>query len=285
MKIIITGSEGQLGKTFRDLFSEKEAIEVGFIDLNEVDLCDERAVLEFFRNNECDIVINCAGYTAVDQAETDYANAMAGNVKLVENLAKAALENDFRIVHFSTDYVFDGEGKRPYKENNNTAPATVYGLSKLRGEQLLLKMLPDAIVIRTSWLYSGYGKNFFLTMKRKALSGEEVRVVNDQWGTPTNAADLASAVLNIIESARWTPGVYHYSNEGCITWYDFARKIYKGLGAVTELVKPIATEDYPSKAVRPKYSVLDKTKIKDTFSLEVPYWEVSLDNLLKDGFD
>lgn len=275
--VVVTGGDGQLGRTLKDVLGKDPRLEPLFIDKAELDICEKADVERYFESNKADIIINCAAYTAVDKAEEETESAHKINCEGVLNLALAAKRHGIRMVQISTDYVFSGDKGEPYKETDETKPATVYGKTKREGEEKLLEHLPDAIIIRTSWLYSRYGKNFMLTMRERALGGREARVVNDQTGAPTNAMDLAKVLLEIIVSKNWEPGIYHYSNGGCTSWFDFARKIYAKYGADPNLVTPVSTEEYGAKAKRPLNSCLDTTKIKETFKIEIPDWEDSLD--------
>ena len=274
MKLLVTGGKGQLGQSLREIIRQRN-VEAEFIDIEELDLTDKTSLESYFQNQKPDILINCAAYTAVDRAEGEPEKAEAINVKAVENLAIAARKNNFKIIHISTDYVFDGEKKDGYVESDIPNPQTVYGLTKLKGEEKLKEILRDAIIVRTAWLYSNYGRNFFLTMRAKALKEERVNVVGDQTGSPTNADDLASTILNIILSGKWEAGTYHYSNGGKTTWYEFTREIYRLSGANPDLVSMISSMEYKSAARRPANSLLDKTKIIETFGIEIPYWKDS----------
>lgn len=262
-KLVITGGNGQLGRSIRDSIIKYPNLKGVFIDVETLDLTDANAVKEYFESNPFDFVVNCAAYTAVDKAETDAGAAEAINVRAVRNIAIAAVKNGFRVMHISTDYVFDGESSTPYKETDTTNPQTVYGQTKLQGERELIRHAPESMVIRTAWLYSNYGKNFFLTMKAKALAGEKVRVVADQRGCPTEASSLADVILRVIAEDKWHPGIYHFTGREEMSWYDFTRDIYKMVGADPELVSAITTSEFPALAKRPKYSVLDNTKIRN----------------------
>lgn len=283
--IVVTGALGQLGKSLRDILEKRSDISFQGIDRDDVDLTSEAATREFFAMHSCDVVINCAAYTAVDKAETEREKAAAVNISAVGHIASCAKELGFRIIHVSTDYVFPGDADIPYKEADQTGPTTYYGESKLKGEQLLQSIVPEAVVVRTAWLYSGYGKNFFLTMREKALNGECVRVVADQTGSPTLATDLAQALVTVATVPEWAPGIYHFTNEGTTTWYEFTREIYAALGADTNLVTPIRSDEFNCLAKRPHYSVLDKEKIKTTFGLEIPNWKDSLKQLINNGIE
>ena len=280
MKLIITGGNGQLGMSLRELLESREDIDATFIDIEDLDLTNRNDVCQYFKKYQCDILVNCAAYTAVDKAESEIDKAESVNIKAVRNIAEAAVDNSFKIIHISTDYVFDGEKESAYEETDIPNPKTIYGKTKLEGEKILLSILPEAIIIRTAWLYSLYGKNFFLTMKGKAMRRETARVVDDQIGSPTNAEDLACTIIQIIYSKDWKPGIFHFSNLGETTWFDFTREIYKLYGADENLISPIKTSELNSPAQRPKYSILDKTKIKKTYKIEIPFWEESIKKIV-----
>lgn len=277
--ILITGANGQLGCELQHLIPLYPQFRFFPTDVDTLDLCDKGAIESFIEKNRIDYIINCAAYTAVDKAEDDMALCYRINRDAVQNLAEAAC-GKAKVIHISTDYVFDGTSDRPLREADKTNPQSVYGKSKLEGEQILLQIAPDSIIIRTAWLYSSFGNNFVKTMIRLGKEKESLNVVSDQSGTPTYAADLAKAVLDIIEesgkSHSFQSGIYHYSNEGVCSWYDFCLKIHELAGIKTCKVHPVSTAGYPTKAVRPAYSVLDKTKIKETFHLKIPHWEESL---------
>jgi len=277
--ILITGAKGQLGSELQELIPLYPQYRFFPTDIDTLDLCDKEAIESFLDTNCINYIVNCAAYTAVDKAEDDSALCYLINRDAVRNLAEAAC-GKAKIIHISTDYVFDGASKRPLRETDETNPQSVYGKSKLEGEQVLLKTAPESIIIRTAWLYSSFGNNFVKTMIRLGKEKESLNVVSDQTGTPTNAADLAKAILQIIEESEksnvFQAGIYHYSNEGVCTWYDFCLKIHELAGINTCKVNPVSTAEYPTKAVRPQYSVLDKSKIKETFHLVIPQWEESL---------
>jgi dTDP-4-dehydrorhamnose reductase len=283
-KILITGANGQLGSELQELASGYPQFEFFLTDVDTLNLCDKAETESFFAGNPVDYVINCAAYTAVDKAEDDVEICYKVNRDAVQNLAESA-QKQTRIIHISTDYVFDGTGKIPLKESDRTNPQSVYGNSKLAGEQILMKIKPESIVIRTAWLYSSFGNNFVKTMIRLGKERDSLNVVSDQTGTPTYAADLAKAILDVIlwseENNIFPAGVYHYSNEGICSWYDFTLKIHELAGIAAGKVHPIPTSAYPTKAKRPMYSVLDKTKIKSTFQITVPAWEESLERMMK----
>jgi dTDP-4-dehydrorhamnose reductase len=281
MNILITGSKGQLGSEFRTLAGNYPEHNFDFTDIEELDLTDFEAVREYFRNHHFDYCVNCAGYTAVDQAEDEPDKAFLLNADAVGNLAKVCKDNGVRLIHISTDYVFDGTATKPYKEEDPLSPQSVYGASKLKGEQLIAANTDDAFIIRTAWLCSVYGKNFVKTIIKLAGERSELNVVNDQWGSPTFTEDLARAILKIIISKPEDKGVriYHYSSEGKLNWYIFAVEIVK-MSGLTCRINPVSTGAYPTKAKRPAYSVLDKSKIKRDFGVEVPDWKTSLQKLI-----
>jgi dTDP-4-dehydrorhamnose reductase len=278
--ILITGANGQLGCELQKLIPLYPQFRFFPTDVDTLDLCDKEATESFLKKNRVDYIVNCAAYTAVDKAEDDIELCYRINCAAVRNLAEASCGKT-KIIHLSTDYVFDGTSGKPLQETDKTNPQSVYGKSKLEGEQILLKIAPDSIIIRTAWLYSSFGSNFVKTMIRLGKEKESLTVVNDQFGTPTYAVDLARAVLQIIEESEkrntFQSGIYHYSNEGACSWYDFCLKIHELAGITTCKVYPVSTAGYPTRAVRPVYSVLDKTKIKETFQLTIPHWEESLE--------
>jgi dTDP-4-dehydrorhamnose reductase len=279
MKILVTGSNGQLGQTIRDKAIDFTGFNWIFTDIEQLNITSESETDSFFAANKPDILINCAAYTAVDRAEDDRENAFLVNSLAPKLLAEACKKYNAKIIHTSTDYVFDGSSTIPYAENDQVNPTSVYGLSKLDGEQKVLITLPDSIIIRTSWLYSEYGSNFVKTMIRLANEKEFLNVVNDQRGTPTYAGDLASAILEICnqysESQTWKAGIYHFSNLGECTWFDFANEILKLKGIKTPVL-PVSSDKFPSKVKRPQYSVLDKSKIIKEYKIKIPHWEDSL---------
>ena len=281
--ILITGANGQLGRELQELIPLYPHYRFFPTDIDTLDLCNKEAVARFLDKNRIDYIINCAAYTAVDKAEDDIDLCYRINRDAVRNLAEAAGEKA-KIIHISTDYVFDGTSQRPLRETDETNPQSVYGKSKLEGEQILMQPAPAGIIIRTAWLYSSYGNNFVKTMIRLGKEKESLNGVSDQTGTPTYSADLAKAILHIIEESEksdvFHSGVYHYSNEGICSWYDFCLKIHELADIKTCKVNPVSTAEYPTKAVRPVYSVLDKTKIKETFNLKIPQWEESLKECL-----
>jgi len=271
MNILITGSNGQLGTEMRDLSSLHPNHTYFFTDVQELDITKREAVLAFVQENAIDLIVNCAAYTNVDRAEEDEATARLINTTAVANLAAT----DCKIIHVSTDYVFSGDEHLPCRECDPVAPRTAYGRTKYEGEQVLLAASPDAIIFRTAWLYSPYGNNFVKTMLKYGKEKSELRVVYDQIGTPTYAEDLARAIYTAIESPLWHPGIYHFTNEGVCSWYDFTVEILKQAGIPCK-VTPILSSEYQYKTPRPHYSVLDKAKVKATFNINIPYWTDSL---------
>lgn len=276
--ILITGANGQLGKEFSAL-SQNSSHNFIFVSKAQLDITNKLEVDEYFKTNTIDICINCAAYTAVDKAESDQLNAIMVNVNGVENLAQACKTNNTFLIHISTDFVFGGQQNFPLKETDPTQPKGVYADTKLQGENRVKAILNDYLIIRTSWLYSSYGHNFVKTMLRLGAERQSLNVVFDQIGTPTYANNLAQAILEII--SRGLPklientGIYHYSNEGVASWYDFALEIMQAAN-LNCLVYPIESHDYQTPAERPFYSVLNKQLIKGTFGIDIPYWKQSL---------
>lgn len=276
MNILITGSKGQLGTEMRDLSTLHPHHTYFFTDVAELDITNREHVCEFTRANHINLIVNCAAYTNVDKAEEDEATARLINAAAVANLAAAGC----KVIHVSTDYVFSGDEHVPCKESDPVAPRTAYGRTKYEGEQLLLKANPEAIIFRTAWLYSPYGNNFVKTMLKYGKERDELRVVYDQIGTPTYAEDLAKAIYAAIEAPEWHPGIYHFTNEGVCSWFDFTIEILRQAGIKCK-VSPILSEEYQYKTPRPHYSVLDKAKVKATFGIEIPYWTDALAQCLK----
>lgn len=280
MKILVTGANGQLGNELRNLLETEIPGCTLYTDRDELDLTDAKAVDAFMLDNEISHIVNCAAYTAVDRAEEEKLACSAVNCDAVKNLAMAADANGVKVIHISTDYVFDGTNHRPYRESDKVNPISQYGTTKRKGETALLALAPESIIIRTAWLYSSYGNNFVKTMLRLADSQGEVRVISDQIGTPTYARDLAVAIFKILTSHQWVSGIYHFTNEGAASWYDFAHAIFRIAGKKVKLI-PIPTEDYPTLAIRPAYSILDRSRIKATYGVEIPHWEESLEDCMK----
>ena len=251
-------------------------IEATFTDVDTLDITDRIALERIFTDNNFDLLINCAAYTAVDRAESDDLMAARLNTQAVGYMAEVASRRNVKMIHISTDYVFSGDSSRPYVENDEPYPHSIYGRTKLEGEGILKSFCPDSIIIRTAWLYSEYGSNFVKTMRRLGKEKGAVSVVSDQIGTPTYASDLADAVYSIIKSKEWRPGIYHFTDEGVASWYDFAIAIFEFSGMKDVKVTPIDTINYPTPARRPQYSVLSKDKIKSTFNISIPYWRDSL---------
>ncbi len=272
-KILVTGSNGQLGSELRAIESDYPQHSFTFTDIEELDLTKKDEVIGFLEENKIDVCINCAAYTAVDKAEDEQELALLINKDAVENLAKACENVNARLIHISTDYVFDGTNHKPYEETDQPIPNSFYGLSKLKGEQAVVDNIDDFVIIRTSWLYSTFGNNFVKTMIRLGGDRDELGVVVDQIGTPTFAADLANAIMATLESDK--TGIYHYSNQGAISWYDFAKAIME-IKHIDCKVNAIESKDFPAKANRPFYSVMNKAKIAKDFNIEVPYWLDSL---------
>ena len=273
--VLITGSNGQLGNEMRVLSETNKEYTYFFTDVAELDICNEQAVMDFVKANDINVIVNCAAYTAVDKAEENVELCTKLNADAVGYLAKAAEANGAEFVQISTDYVFDGTAHIPYQETEPTCPNSVYGSTKLAGEQNALTLCSRSMVIRTAWLYSTFGNNFVKTMIRLGKERDTLGVIFDQIGTPTYARDLARAIFAAIRQGV-VPGVYHFSNEGVCSWYDFTKAIHRIAGITDCKVNPLHTEEYPTPAKRPHYSVLDKSKIKKTYGIEVPYWEDSL---------
>lgn len=273
--ILITGSSGQLGSELKEMASLHPRFKAVFFTRAELPIEDAAAVQRTFAQAKPDFVINCAAYTAVDKAETEKDTAFAVNATAVGILAKTAKEVGAKFLHVSTDYVFDGTNEQPLKEDDLVSPVNFYGETKRRGEEEAVKQNPDCIIIRTAWVYSAHGKNFVKTMLRLMAERESINVVADQWGSPTYAADLAKTILQIVESERWQPGIYHFSNQGVINWAQFAEEIGRQSGSRCA-VSFITTDQYPTPAKRPAYSVLDNTKISDTYGIMPKPWKESL---------
>lgn len=273
--ILITGCNGQLGNEMRVLAADHPRFTYYFTDVAELDITDEAAVRAYVENNAIDCVVNCAAYTAVDKAEDNAGLCDLLNRVAPGYLAEAVQSRGGGMIQVSTDYVFDGTRHTPYTEEEPTCPASVYGSTKLAGEQEVMARCTSAMVIRTAWLYSTFGNNFVKTMLRLGRERDTLGVVFDQVGTPTYARDLARAIFTALEKGI-VPGVYHFSNEGVISWYDFTKAIHRIAGIRTCTVRPLHTDEYPAKAPRPAYSVLDKTKIKRTYGIDIPHWEEAL---------
>lgn len=278
MNILVTGANGQLGNCIRNAAKSSSDCYI-FTDVAELDITDAAAVAEMVKANDINMIINCAAYTNVDKAEDDAEFAEILNARAVRNLADAVKANNGTLIHVSTDYVFGGNsGNTPRNEDEAANPTGVYGLTKLHGEQEIAKSGVRALIFRTAWLYSEYGKNFVKTMLALTASKPELKVVFDQAGTPTYAQDLADAIVSIVENRKFegNEGIYHYSNEGVCSWFDFTKMIAAIAGNNDCDVQPCHSCEFPSKVVRPAYSVLDKSKFKNVFKIRVPYWTDSL---------
>ena len=293
MNILVTGSNGQLGNCLRIaskgsndkyIFTDVTELDIDGTHISRLDITDAEAVMKMVKDKGVDVIVNCAAYTNVDAAEDNQNLAELLNATAVRNLAEAVRANDGTLIHISTDYVF---GKEPYnipcREDQKGTPTGVYGMTKLHGEQQIAESGVKALILRTAWLYSAYGKNFVKTMLNLTATQPELKVVFDQTGTPTYAQDLAEAIFNIIENRKFegNEGIYHYSNEGVCSWYDFTKMIAEYAGNTACDIQPCHSSEFPSKVIRPSYSVLDKTKFKETFELKVPYWTDSLKICIK----
>ncbi|MEI6752157.1 MAG: dTDP-4-dehydrorhamnose reductase [Paludibacter sp.] len=278
--ILITGSKGQLGNEMQQAATRYPQFNYIYTDVDELDICDKTALDAFVKANSVNFIVNCAAYTAVDKAEDDVELCYKINSDAVRNIGEVAASNGIKVVHVSTDYVFDGTNHIPYTENQEVSPATVYGKSKLAGEQTLIESCIDSVIIRTAWLYSSFGNNFVKTMMKLGTERDSLNVVFDQVGSPTYAADLAEAIMKVISSENFVAGVYHFSDEGVCSWYDFTKTIHK-IAGITCNVQPIESKDFPARTPRPHYSVLNKAKIKSTYGITIPHWEESLEKCIK----
>lgn len=281
MRILVTGAAGQLGNELHNVLEQNKPGITLYTDIHDLDLTDAAAVRKYIVDNEISHIVNCAAFTAVDKAEQEPAICAKVNTDAVKNIAEVAADYGVKVIQISTDYVFDGTAHMPYRESDKVNPISTYGTTKRKGEMVLLSMSPDAVIIRTAWLYSPYGNNFVKTMLRLGAERSELGVVCDQIGTPTYARDLAEAIYAILTARQWVPGIYHFSDEGACSWYDFTKAIHRIAGITECNVKPIMTDDYPTAAARPPYSVLDKTRIKKTYGITIPHWEESLQNCIK----
>ncbi len=282
--ILITGAAGQLGNELKVVAKNFYGYNFIFTDLDTLDLANPQQTTDFISNNRPDWIINCAAYNLVDKAQSEPETAMAVNGTAVKNIVESIKGSETRFIHISTDYVYDGLANVPYNESVVANPASAYGKSKLAGEKFALQH-HAAMVIRTAWLYSSFGNNFVKTILRHAKEKESLRVVYDQTGTPTYAADLATAIMSIISGVirnqfAFTAGIYNYSNEGICTWYDFAVEIVKEEG-LNCIINPVLTKEYPLPAPRPVYSVMDKNKIKESYGLVIPHWRTSLEKCME----
>ncbi len=278
--ILVTGANGQLGLSIQRLSTQYPEFTFHFIDRDELDLCNAQSIAQFFAAQTFDIIIHCAAYTAVDQAESEPEFADQINHLAVKQLAEIAKQKNITLIHISTDYVFNGQHFTPYIESDPVDPQSVYGKTKLDGERAFQEIAPNGIIIRTSWVYSEFGNNFVKTMLRLGQERDQLGIIFDQIGSPTYAGDLAKAILDIIQSNRIehtenNGQIYHYSNEGVCSWYDFAQQIFTQ-SQISCAIKPIESSEYPTAAQRPYYSLLNKAKIKQHFQLEIPYWKDSL---------
>ena len=278
MTVLVTGANGQLGQCIHNLNQDPNFL---FTDREELDLSDNSKVRSYFEqhpNIKC--VINCAAYTAVDKAETEIEKARSGNIESAKNLAHACNQLDIPLIHISTDFVFDGSHNQPISENIAPSPLSVYGQTKLESEQVVQQIHGKSIILRTSWLYSEYGHNFVKTVLKLGEEREVLNVIHDQYGSPTYAGDLALFILYILEQKKWKFGLYHFSSEGSSSWFDFAWNIMN-IKNIACKVKPISTQEYPTPAKRPQFSIMDKTKLKLTFNYEITHWLHSLNHCLE----
>ena len=274
-RILISGGKGQLGQCLKNIIPNTSEFETVYVDINELDISNYQDVSKFLKKNSFDYCVNCAAYTAVDLAEDQPEMAQKVNTVGPKNLALVCSKNNIVLIHISTDFVFDGEKTQPYIESDQTLPLGVYGKTKLEGEQEVINHLSSYFIIRTSWLYSAYGKNFVKTMLRLSNSTSDLKIVSDQIGSPTNAENLAKLIFKIISGNFKSYGLYHYSDYGKTSWYHFAKSIFK-LKDIKVKISPIMSSEYPTAAKRPKYSVLDTKKTQKTFSFKAPDWEDSL---------
>ena len=280
IKILVTGGNGQLGSELRSLSLMFNQFQWIFTDVDELDLSDLNNLENNISKISPNIIINCAAYTNVDKAQSEKELANILNFKALDLISDWSSSNKCKLIHISTDYVFDGNSTIPLKEHAKTLPINIYGETKLKGERVCLKNDSNSIIIRTSWVYSCYGKNFVKTMCSLMRERNSLNIINDQVGSPTYAKDLAETIINIINHKDWIPGLYHYSNEGEVSWYDFAKSIKKHFGFGT-IINGISTDEYPTPAKRPKYSLMDKSKIKITYNIKVPSYESSLERCIK----
>lgn len=281
MKVLVTGASGQLGRCLQKQSEKFPEIEFLFETSQTLNITSEEALSSFFKTNQPDFCVNCAAYTNVEAAESEEELVFQVNSEAVKFLSKQCKTHNTKLIHISTDYVFDGLRFSPYSEKESENPINIYGASKLQGETMISEHLDQFFILRTSWLYSEFGHNFFNTILKKAEDRADLNITTEQIGTPTNANDLAEFILNLIQTNSNAFGLYHYSNQGEATWYDFARLILEENGLENE-VKLNATFSYPTKAKRPKFSVLDKSKVENTFKIEIPHWRESLVGLLRE---
>ena len=277
--ILITGSHGQLGNEVQQAAKHFPAFKFIYTDVEDLDICDKVALNAFVKANAVNVIVNCAAYTAVDKAEDDVDLCYKINAEAVRNIGEVANQNGLKVIHVSTDYVFDGTNYVPYSEDQAVSPNTVYGKSKLAGEQALMETCNQSVILRTAWLYSSFGNNFVKTMIRLGKEKDFIPVIFDQIGSPTYAADLADTILKILSHETFVPGLYHFSDEGVCSWYDFTKTIHR-IAGITCDVRPIETKDYPARTPRPHYSVLNKAKIKSIYGIIIPHWEESLERCI-----
>jgi len=279
MKILITGKNGQLGSELHDLKETYPQYEMVFVDREQMDLSNLIQITAVLEKEQPNIIVSAGAYTAVDRAETDQELCDAVNHLAVKTMGRWAAENNAKVIHISTDYVFDGTSSVPLKETDTTAPINIYGLTKLKGEEALKESEADFVIIRTAWVYSTYGANFVKTMMRLMSEREEIGVVADQVGTPTYARDLAKAIMTVVEAETFISGIYHFSNEGKISWHEFAIAVKEIIGYTTK-INAIGSDAFPTPAKRPNFSLLNKTKIKEVYAVKVPDWKDSLAEML-----
>lgn len=280
LTVLVTGKNGQLGQSLAKIAQDYPQYELTFVGRDALDLSSSKSIDDYFDGKVFDAIVNCGAYTAVDKAESEFELANQINHLAVAQLANIAKAQNAVLIHISTDYVFDGQNHKPYVEADATAPQSVYGLTKLHGELALQAINPQGCIIRTSWVYSEFGNNFVKTMLRLGKERDALTVIFDQVGSPTYAGDLAKAILDLLSAKHSTLQIYHYSNEGVCSWYDFAKTIFE-LSDITCQITPIETKDYPTPAKRPHYSLMNKAKIKHDFGLEIPYWKDSLKTCLQ----
>jgi dTDP-4-dehydrorhamnose reductase len=282
MNILVTGSQGQLGSEIKELAKDYPSYNFFFTDIKELDITNEEQIAKYTKANKIETLINCAAYTAVDKAESDKQQAMLVNATAAKYLAQVCGRSNILLIHISTDYVFEGKSFKPYTENDTASPKSIYGKTKLDGEIEVIFNAKRALIFRTSWLYSTYGNNFVKTIAEKAKTSKELKVVFDQIGSPTYAADLAKAILDIIPKvpSKIRTEIYNFSNEGVASWYDLAKAIVEIKNYECK-VEPILSKDFPTDAQRPFYTVLNKTRVKKDFGIEIPYWRTSLEKCLQ----
>ena len=278
--ILVAGANGQLGREMRTVLDSDQFVTAIYTDVDELDITNAQAIDSCLASNKVDYIVNCAAFTAVDAAESNVELCTRLNVEAPTLLAQAAHKHGARLIHISTDYVFDGTGCRPYREDDPVCPASVYGRTKLDGERHVIDVAPESIIVRTAWLYSPHGKNFVKTMLELGRTRDSLSVVCDQVGTPTSATSLARAITAIVTGDKWQPGIYHYTDEGAISWYDFTIAIHRLAGITSCRVTPCLSSEYPTAATRPFYSVLDKSKIKSVYGLSIPHWLTTLEEVL-----